>query len=99
MWRCGTRPGKACAACDRSLGAGEVYYRFAVALEGELDALGAVGGSTREELAATITALEQGPEDPSRYEDEVHWERAGVLCASCRAALMTMLGGAKPAAH
>ena len=87
-----------CAACERPLGPGEVYYRFAVALEGELDAI-AGAGAADDELASTIRKLEEGPDDPAQYDDEVHWERAGVLCGSCRVSLMAMFGSRKPEAH
>jgi hypothetical protein len=86
----GPRP-KTCAACGRAIAAHEVYYRFKLVLEGEQDVLDASTGGEGDDLAALVRRLEQGPEDPRELEEQVHWERTGVVCAGCRAVAVRML--------
>lgn len=85
--------------CERPIGAGELHYRFAIALEGEQRLLGDAGPHAGEELAALVKRLEEGPEDPTAWEEQVHWERSGVVCATCRARLVELLGGGAAPAH
>jgi hypothetical protein len=71
-----------------------VYYRFKLVLEGEQDVLDtpqASGGGQEEDLDALVRRLEEGPEDARELEEQVHWERAGVVCAACRAVVVRML--------
>ena len=82
----GPRP-KTCAACGRGIAASEVYYRFTLVLQGEQDVLGpAGGGSTGDDLASLLK-----PESPQEWEEQVHWERSGVVCAACRSVVVRML--------
>ena len=88
----GPRP-KTCATCARALAPSEVYYRFTLVLEGEQDVLGAsptVTGSD-DELAALLQRLAQSPESPQELEEQVHWERSGVVCSACRALVVRTL--------
>jgi hypothetical protein len=95
----GPRSPMNCAHCRRSIEPGALHYRFAVELEGEQLALddGAPGGA--DALAQLLAQLEAGPDDPSSYEAQVHWEQAGALCVGCRAQLMTFFGAEPPAPH
>jgi hypothetical protein len=88
----GPRP-KTCAACGRTLAPSELYYRFKLVLEGEQDVLGpsAGAGTAEDELAALVRRLEAGPEDARELEDQVHWERTGVVCAACRGMVVRAL--------
>lgn len=71
-----------------------MYYRFAVALEGELDALDSEGAGASGEGAAALLARLVAEGDFERYEDDVHWEASGVLCRGCRNRLEALLTGA-----
>ncbi len=75
---------KRCATCGRSISARELYYRFTLVLQGEQDVLDASGGDDAGGLDALLQQLEQGPEDAREWEEQVHWERSGVLCPTCR---------------
>lgn len=86
----GPRP-RSCAACGRAIAAHEVYYRFKLVLEGEQDVLDTPGGGEGDDLAALVRRLEEGPEDPLELEEQVHWERTGVVCAGCRAVVVRAL--------
>ncbi|WNG47482.1 hypothetical protein F0U60_27710 [Archangium minus] len=87
----GPRP-KTCAACGRGIAPNAVYYRFTLVLEGEQDVLGPSGGkSSEDELAALMKQLEEGSESPQELEDQVHWERSGVVCAACRSVVVRTL--------
>jgi hypothetical protein len=86
----GPRP-KTCAACGRAMSPGEVYYRFTLVLQGEQDVLGTAGGGGEDELASLLAQFEAGPEDPREWEEQVHWERSGVVCAACRSAVVRLL--------
>ncbi|MCY1021724.1 hypothetical protein [Pyxidicoccus sp. MSG2] len=90
-----TGPGaRSCAACGRAIAAREVYYRFKLVLEGEQDVLDtpqAGGGGPEEDLDALVRRLEEGPEDARELEEQVHWERAGVVCTACRSVVVRML--------
>jgi hypothetical protein len=89
----GPRP-RSCATCGRIIAAREVYYRFKLVLEGEQDVLDtaeAGGGGQEEDLVALVKRLEEGPEDARELEDQVHWERAGEVCAGCRSVAVRML--------
>jgi hypothetical protein len=69
-----------------------VYYRFTLVLEGEQDVLGPSGaGATQDDLAALLKQLEQGNESAQELEDQVHWERNGVVCSACRAVVVRAL--------
>lgn len=84
-------PPKTCATCGRAIAAREVYYRFKLVLQGEQDVLDTGGSGEGDELAALVRQLEAGPEDPRELEEQVHWERAGVVCAACRSMAVRML--------
>lgn len=87
-----TRVPKACAACGRRIAPDEVYYRFALVLQGEQDVVGSSGTQgTADELAALLKQLEMGPEDAREWEEQVHWERTGFICAACRTVVTRML--------
>ncbi len=81
-------PMRVCAACGDDLPIGQVYFRFAVAIEGELDVLddGAPDAANPRAIADRME-----PDDFVRYEEDVHWEANGVMCARCRAKLSTLL--------
>ena len=85
---------KTCAACGRGIAAHEVYYRFKLVLEGEQDVLNpplSAAGNPGDELAELVRRLEEGPEDPRELEEQVHWERTGVVCSGCRSVAVRML--------
>jgi hypothetical protein len=88
-----------CDACDRPLESGALYYRFALAVEGEQDVVDSTGGDAAEELEAALKELEQAEGDPAELEDQVHWERSGVLCPECRARLVRLVGGERSLVH
>lgn len=68
-----------------------MYYRFTLVLQGEQDVLDASGGGTGDELASILQQLEAGPQDPRELEEQVHWERTGVICPACRSVVMRTL--------
>jgi hypothetical protein len=81
-------PPRRCAHCERTLPQGEVWYRFALALQGEAEVLDSGrGGDEPEDLLAQLEAL-----DPTELEAQVHEELGGVLCSGCRRELRTFLG-------
>ncbi|HLM45599.1 MAG TPA: hypothetical protein VK458_17125, partial [Myxococcaceae bacterium] len=83
---------KACATCGRGIAPSEVYYRFSLVLQVEQDMIGTLaGGGSEEELAAVMKQLEESPESPQELEEQVHWERAGVVCTACRALVVRTL--------
>jgi hypothetical protein len=84
---------KRCATCGRSLSAPELYYRFTLVLQGEQDVLDAPGGEDSGSLDALLQQLEQGPEDAREWEEQVHWERSGVICPACRDVVRRTLTG------
>lgn len=92
---------KVCAGCARALGPDDPYWRFAIALQGELDTLGksTSGQGTREDLEATLAELERT--DPDEAEAQVHEELSGVLCSACRSRLRVFLRrvGPGPSLH
>ena len=89
---------KSCATCGRGIAPSEVYYRFSLVLQVEQDMIGTLaGGGSEEELAAVMKQLEESPESPQELEEQVHWERAGVVCTACRALVVRTLTP-KPAA-
>ncbi len=49
------------------------------------------GRGTGDELATLMQQLEQGPEDPREWEEQIHWERKGVICSACRSVVMRTL--------
>lgn len=74
-----------------------MYYRFTLVLQGEQDVLDASGsGGTAEELASVLRQLEEGPEDAREWDEQVHWERAGVICTTCRTVVMRALAPPSP---
>lgn len=87
-----------CTSCERPLEPASPYYRFALAIEGEQDVIDTTGGQARDELQAALAQLEAGPEDPTYWDEQVHLERSGLLCADCRARLLSLLGGPEPRA-
>ncbi len=89
---------RACATCGRGITPSEVYYRFSLVLQVEQDMIGTLGGGgSEEELDAVMKQLEESPESPQELEEQVHWERAGVVCTACRALVVRTLTP-KPAA-
>jgi hypothetical protein len=84
---------KTCDACGRSLAPSELYYRFTLVLQGEQEVLDASGRGlgSDEDLASLMKQLEEGPEDPREWEEQVHWEHSGVICGACRAVVMRTL--------
>ncbi len=82
---------KTCVACGRHLAASEVYYRFTLTLQGEQDMLDGPGRGSTVELAAIMKQLEEGPEDARELEEQVHWERTGVICSACRSVVVRSL--------
>jgi len=85
---------KSCVACGRSIAPNETYYRFTLVLQGEQDVLDASGtGGTGDELAALLRQMEGGPADPREWEEQVHWERSGVICSACRSVVTRTLAG------
>ncbi|MFL5352750.1 hypothetical protein [Archangium sp.] len=90
---------KTCAACARGIAPSEVYYRFTLILEGEQDVLGPSGaGATQDDLATILKQLEQGDESAQELEDQVHWERSGVVCSACRSVVVRTLSAPPEAA-
>lgn len=85
-----------CASCEQPIAPGVLYYRFAVAIEGEQDVIDTTGQSARGELKAALKQLEDGPDDPTHWEEQVHFERSGVVCAACRLRLVSLVGGSTP---
>ena len=87
----GPRP-KTCATCARAIAPGGLYYRFSLVLEGEQDVLApAPSSGSQDELASLLKRLEQGDESAQELEDQVHWERSGVVCPACRALVLRAL--------
>jgi hypothetical protein len=82
---------KTCAACGRRIAPSDLYYRFTLVLQGEQDVLNTSGKGRGDELAAILRQLEQGPEDPREWEEQVHWERTGVICSGCRSVVIRTL--------
>jgi hypothetical protein len=83
---------KTCATCERGIAASEVYYRFTLVLQGEQDVLDVPGrGAAEDELSSLLKQLEAGPESPREWEEQVHWERSGVVCAACRSVVVRTL--------
>ncbi|MCY1078187.1 hypothetical protein [Archangium lansingense] len=81
-----------CATCGRSIAASEVYYRFSLVLQGEQDVLGpAPGSSSGDELASLLKQLEASSESAQEMEEQVHWERSGVVCSACRSVVVRTL--------
>lgn len=83
---------KTCAACGRSIAPRELYYRFTLVLQGEQDVLDTPGGGPGDDLDSLLQQLEQGPDDPREWEEQVHWERTGVICVACRSVVRRTLG-------
>jgi hypothetical protein len=91
----GPRP-KNCVTCGRGIAAHEVYYRFTLILQGDQDQLDTPGGgSSEEELAALLRKLEANPQEAREWEEQVHWEHKGVVCATCRAVVMRTLSASQ----
>jgi hypothetical protein len=80
-----------CAACGRRVAPSEVYFRFTLVLQGEQDVLDTGDSGTSDGLAALLRLIEEGPHDPREWEEQVHWERTGVICAACRSVVMRTL--------
>lgn len=77
-----------CRACSRALAPAELYFRFALALEGELDVLDTGPGA--DDPRRVIASMDHVTAEEA--EDSVHWETAGVLCPACRRELVAWLG-------
>jgi 2,3-bisphosphoglycerate-independent phosphoglycerate mutase len=91
----GPRP-KNCAACGRGIAAAEVYYRFTLVLQGEQDVLdSAPGGSSEEELASLVRKLEANPQEAREWEEQIHWEHKGMVCAACRTVVVRTLSSSQ----
>jgi hypothetical protein len=75
--------------CSRELPVSRPYYRFALAIQGELDVLETGDPAADDPHAILATSREVTAE---QAEAEVHWEQAGVLCGACRRELMAWLG-------
>ncbi|WP_257449407.1 hypothetical protein [Archangium lipolyticum] len=87
---------KTCATCGRIIAASEVYYRFTLVLQGEQDVLDTPGGGSADELSSLLKQLEESPESPQELEEQVHWERAGVVCSACRSLVVRTLSSPPP---
>jgi hypothetical protein len=90
----GPRP-KNCVACGRGIAAHEVYYRYTLVLQGEQDMLDSPGGSSQEELTALLRKLEANPQEAREWEEQVHWEHKGVVCAACRTVVVRTLSASQ----
>ena len=88
-----------CDHCLRPIVPGALHYRFALALEGEQQALDSSSAAGGDELARVLAELEAGPDDPSIYDAQVHWETSGVLCTTCRAEVMTFFAPERSEPH
>lgn len=75
-----------CDHCERELDG--PYFRFALALQGEVDSLGAAG--TSDDFPALLAQLEGL--DEATLEAQVHEELTGVLCPACRRDLRAFFG-------
>lgn len=84
-------PDRRCRSCSRPVAANELYFRFALALEGELDVLD-TGSPGADDPRYVIESMHDVSADEA--EDGVHWETAGILCPSCRRELIAWLGAA-----
>ena len=86
-------PPRTCALCGQRLAPGAVYYRFTLVLEAEQDVLDPSPSqeSTEDALATLLERLETGPESAQALEEQVHWRRGGVVCATCRTVVMRTL--------
>lgn len=82
---------KSCSTCGRDIAPGEVYYRFTLVLQGEQDVLEGSARGAEEELGELLRQLEQAPEDAQEWEEQIHWERSGVVCATCRSVVVRAL--------
>ena len=85
-------PGRQCASCEQPIAPGDPYYRFAIAIEGEQDVIDSTGQGARDELKAALKQLEDGPDDPTYWDEQVHFEHSGVVCAACRVRLVVLVG-------
>jgi hypothetical protein len=81
---------RVCTSCSRELPATSAYFRFALAIQGELDVLdtGVADAADPQAILASMADLTS-----EEAESEVHWETAGVLCGACRRRLVDWLGG------
>ncbi len=73
-----------------------MYYRFTLVLQGEQDVLDTPGGGSADELSSLLKQLEESPESPQELEEQVHWERAGVVCSACRSLVVRTLSSPPP---
>jgi hypothetical protein len=80
-----------CRGCSRELPASKPYFRFALAVQGELDVLD-TGEPGADDPRAVMESM--GDVSAEDAEAEVHWETAGELCRACRQELIAWLGGA-----
>lgn len=91
-------PTLTCSGCGTDLPATALHYRFALALEGEQQAVDeAPAQDTRETLARLFAALEAA--DAAELEAQVHFEASGVLCPACRRRLLDVVGRAPAGPH
>lgn len=77
-----------CRRCERELPRGALHYRFALALEGEAEAIDASAVLVADPQAL-LRELEAA--DPDDLEAQVHEDIGGVLCPACRAELRAFL--------
>jgi hypothetical protein len=83
---------KTCIACERRIAPSELYYRFTLVLQGEQDVLEPSGsGGAGDELASLMRQIEEGPQEAREWDEQVHWERTGVICTACRTVVMRTL--------
>lgn len=48
-------------------------------------------GASENELSAILEQLEQSNASAQELEEQVHWERSGVVCSACRSVVVRML--------
>jgi len=89
-------PSRRCDACKMVLAAGGLYFRFALAVQGEMDVLDAPSEDALADDPQAILEHMEKEADWERYETDVHWEREGLLCPSCRRRLRNLLEPESP---
>jgi hypothetical protein len=86
---------KNCAACGSGIAAHAVYYRFTLVLQGEQDVLDSPGGGSAEELTSLLRKLESNPQEAREWEEQIHWEHKGMVCAACRTVVVRTLSSSQ----
>jgi hypothetical protein len=82
-----------CHRCERPLPRGSLFFRFALALEGEAEVIDAPQ-ALPDDPDALVRALEDA--DADELEAQVHEELAGALCPGCRRELRAFLRVGRP---